>query len=387
MRKLKPAKKVKSKSSLKISACCMVKNEEKNLPRSLDSLKSQVDEIIIVDTGSTDRTIEIAKSYGAEIIQTPWIDDFSAPRNMAIDAATGDWIIFLDADEYFSTPKKVRPAIEKFSGKDAILVPRINIDGANNNVEISRDWCARIFRNAPHLRYRGLIHENITDIKHTRLDYTFGDDALQIYHTGYGSQVIESKLRRNLALIELEAEKFGHETKHDIALADCYAGLKDFEKSLYHAQKALNSEVEAVASHGNLYHKILNAMRELHYPDEEMLKVADEAVKTLPNLPEFYAERGMILCGLDRLDEAYLSLHKSLEVWRNMKSDVHEESYFAGAADKVYMRLAEIEAYVGNFRQALYNITEAIKLSPNNKGYQELAVSYRQSVDSKEVKR
>ncbi len=380
MRKLKPTKKIKSKSTLKISACCMVKNEEKNLPHSLESVRLAADEIIVVDTGSTDRTIEIAESFDAKIIQTAWQDDFSTPRNMAIDAATGDWIIFLDADEFFVNPKKVRTSIEKFTGKDAILIPRINIDEASGNSEMSRDWCARIFKNAPHLRYRGLIHENITDIKHERLDYTFGNEDLTIYHTGYGSRVIESKLRRNLALIELEAKKYGHEIKHDIALADCYAGLKDFEKSLYHAQKALNSDVEAVASRGNLYHKILNAMRELHYTDEDMLKVADEAIKNLPTLPEFYAERGMILCGLDRLDEAYLSLHKSLEVWKKMSSDVHEESYFAGAADKVYMRLAEIEAYVGNFKQALYNIKEAIRLVPDNKNYREMAADYQRKI-------
>ena len=377
MRKLKSAKKIKSKSSIKISACYMVKNEEKNLPRSIDSLKNFVDEIIVVDTGSTDKTIEIAQSYGAKIIEAAWIDDFSAPRNIAIENAGGDWIIFLDADEFFISPKKVRNAVEKLSNKDAILIPRINIDEDNNNFEMSRDWCLRIFKNAPHLRYRGIIHENVADIKSGNLSYKFGDDDLAIYHTGYGSQVIESKLRSNLALIELEAKKYGHETRHDIALADCYAGLGDFEKSLYYARKALDSDVEAVAGSGNLYHKILNAMRELHYSDEEMLKVADEAIKNLPDLPEFYAERGMILCGLDRLDEAYLSLHKSLEVWHNMTSDVHEESYFAGAADKVYMRLAEIEAYVGNYKQALINISEAIKLVPNNKSYREMAEDYR----------
>ena len=141
MRKLKPTKKVKPKSQLKISGCCMVKNEEKNLPRTLDSIKSVVDELIIIDTGSTDGTIDIAKSYGAKIIETTWNDDFSTPRNMAIDAANGDWIIFLDADEFFVNSKKVRNAIEKFSGKDAILIPRINIDEANSNSEISRDWC------------------------------------------------------------------------------------------------------------------------------------------------------------------------------------------------------------------------------------------------------
>ncbi len=379
MRKLK-TKKNKTKTSLKISACYMVKNEEKNLSRSIESLKNQVDEIIVMDTGSIDKTIEIAKSYGAKILTTTWNDDFSTPRNLTIDAATGDWLIFLDADEYFVSSKNIRAAIEKLSGDEAVLIPRINIDENNANAEMSRDWCLRIFKNVPYLRYKGIIHENIADIEHDKLNYTFGNDDLTIYHTGYGSQIIESKLRRNLRLIELEEKKYGHEIKHDIALSDCYAGLKDFEKSLYHAQKALNSEVEAVASQGNLYHKIINAMRELHYPDEEMLKVADEAIKNLPNLPEFYAERGMILCGLDRLDEAYLSFHKSLEVWRNMTSAVHEESYFASAVDKVYMRLAEIEAYVGNFKQAKKNIDTAIKFAPHNEYYLKLAEEYQRKL-------
>ena len=372
MRKLKP-----KKAKLKVTACYMVKNEESNLPRSLESVKAAVDELVVVDTGSTDNTLEIAKDYGAVTIETPWLDDFSMPRNMAIETATGDIIIFLDADEFFAYPNKVRNAVEKVSS-DAILIPRINIDEANNNAEVSRDWCLRIFKNAPHLRYRGLIHENVADIKHDSLNYTFGGEELTIYHTGYGSRLIESKLRRNLALIELEAKECGHKARHDIALADCYAGLGDFEKSLYHAKKALDSDYEAVAGRGNLYHKILNAMRELNYPDEEMLKVADEAIEVLPNVPEFYAERGMILCGLDRLDEAYLCLHKSLEVWRNMKGNVHEESYFAGAADKVYWRLAEIEAYVGNFKQALINIKAAIKLAPYNQTYKSLAEVYRE---------
>ncbi|MBR1858040.1 MAG: glycosyltransferase family 2 protein [Selenomonadaceae bacterium] len=365
-------------SKLKISACYMVKNESKNLPRSIDSLKTQVDEIIVVDTGSTDNTIEIAKNYGAKVIETEWQNDFSTPRNLAIDNATGDWIIFLDADEFFVSPKKVRRAVENLSDNETILIPRINIDEENGGNELSKDWCLRIFKNTDYLRYRGLIHENITNINdETKLSYVFGSDDLAIYHTGYGLQIINSKLYRNLELIELEIKKYGRKPQHDMALADCYAGLKDYEKSLYHAQQALNSDVEAVVGRGNMYHKILNAMRALKYSDEDMLKVADEAVTNLPNLPEFYAERGMILCGLNRLDEAYISLHKSLEMWRNMPKDIHEESYFAGAVDVVYARLAEIEAFVGNFKEAMNNIKEAIKLNPRNKHYAKLASEYK----------
>src|SRR5574343_299448 len=84
---------------MKLSACLMVKNEEENLPRCLNSIKDVVDEIIIVDTGSTDSTIEIAKEYTDKIYIHPWENNFSKHRNQSISYATGDWILIIDADE------------------------------------------------------------------------------------------------------------------------------------------------------------------------------------------------------------------------------------------------------------------------------------------------
>ena len=82
-----------------LSLCMITKNEEKNLSRCLDSIKDIVDEIIIVDTGSTDKTVEIAKSYGAHIYHYDWNNDFSKARNVSLQKATKDWILVLDADE------------------------------------------------------------------------------------------------------------------------------------------------------------------------------------------------------------------------------------------------------------------------------------------------
>ena len=87
--------------SIKISACTIAKNEALNIGKSIESYKEYVDEIIIVDTGSIDETVEIAEKLGAKVLKFEWKNDFSAAKNYAIDNATGDWILFLDADEIF----------------------------------------------------------------------------------------------------------------------------------------------------------------------------------------------------------------------------------------------------------------------------------------------
>ena len=84
-----------------ISACLIVKDEEELLPDCLSSVKDLVDEIIVVDTGSSDRTIEIAKEYGAKIYEHPWEDNFALHRNQSIEYATSEWVFIIDADERF----------------------------------------------------------------------------------------------------------------------------------------------------------------------------------------------------------------------------------------------------------------------------------------------
>ena len=86
---------------MKISACYIVKNEEENLAKSIESLQGCYDELIVTDTGSDDRTVEITREYGAVVYNFVWQDNFSVARNFTLDKAKGDWIIFLDADNYY----------------------------------------------------------------------------------------------------------------------------------------------------------------------------------------------------------------------------------------------------------------------------------------------
>ena len=100
---------------VRLSQCMIVKNEEKNIERALSWGKDIMYEQIVVDTGSTDRTVEIAKGMGAKVYHFEWIDDFAAAKNYAIEQAKGDWIAFLDADEYFP-PEDAAKLMPIFAG-------------------------------------------------------------------------------------------------------------------------------------------------------------------------------------------------------------------------------------------------------------------------------
>ncbi len=96
----KVAARAKAAKALTLSLCMIVKDEEEMLPGCLEPLRGVVDEMIVVDTGSTDRTVEIAESFGATVVHFPWNGSFADARNASIEAASGDWLIYLDADEH-----------------------------------------------------------------------------------------------------------------------------------------------------------------------------------------------------------------------------------------------------------------------------------------------
>jgi glycosyltransferase involved in cell wall biosynthesis len=141
-----------------ISAALIVRNEERFIARCLASIKDVVDEMVVVDTGSTDRTPAIAAELGAQVSEFPWCDDFAAARNVAIDRSAGKWILYIDADE------AVRPVPDARRRLEAMLNGRRTV-GAYVQLQSKSGytpyWEIRIFRNAPGVRFEGIIHETI----------------------------------------------------------------------------------------------------------------------------------------------------------------------------------------------------------------------------------
>lgn len=184
-----------------ISLCMIVKDEEEIIEKSLKEVKNYVDEIIIVDTGSKDRTKEIAKSYTEKIYDFKWCNDFSKARNYSISLATYDWILVLDADEVVS--RFNREEVDKFilnNDKKVGRIKIINFFEDNNEKRINNERVNRLF-NRKYYNYEGIIHEQIVSKNKDSYDTMLID--IEVDHIGYLDHVIKStnKLDRNITLL------------------------------------------------------------------------------------------------------------------------------------------------------------------------------------------
>ncbi len=188
----------------------IARDEEHNLPRALSSVREVADEIILTDTGSTDRTVSIAREFGAKTFRFPWCDDFSAARNFCLDQANGTWIFWLDADEELL--KSSAPALMEATAQDGVLayhILRQDLVDPNRPDRYTEMWQLRLFRNRPDLRFAGRCHphfqpsiESIAEKENLEI----GVSTVAIRHYGYIGELKEAKLQRAASLLELELE-------------------------------------------------------------------------------------------------------------------------------------------------------------------------------------
>ena len=195
--------------ALKISACYIVKNEAENLVKSIKTLKKQVNEIVVVDTGSTDNTMTVARKLCAKVYSFPWQDDFSKARNFALSKAKGDWLVLLDADEYFTanTAGNIRQIIHQAQQADALLIQMVNYDADMAEIQ-DYFYQLRIVRNQRGLHYEGKIHEELklSDGKAMKL-LRIPPETLEIYHTGYSNSVTREKAKRNHRILQQDVDE------------------------------------------------------------------------------------------------------------------------------------------------------------------------------------
>lgn len=224
-----------------LTLCMIVKNEEKYLRECLKSVDGIADEIVIVDTGSSDRTLEIAGEFGAKIYHFEWVNDFSAARNFALSKSTGRWILYLDADERLSAASvpELRQII-RTNFKYAFNCYVKSIDETNNTPNVMQ--YQRLFLNSRKLRFHGSIHEQIIESL-KKENYKLFNSGIEIIHIGYNvsKEDLKVKARRNLEYLLNDYKKI-QSVYNTFQLAQTYAVLENMDEAISYFRKVLEAE-------------------------------------------------------------------------------------------------------------------------------------------------
>ena len=224
---------------MKLSLCMIVKNEEAILQQSLRRVDRYVDEIIVVDTGSTDRTKDIARSCGAKVYDFTWRNDFSTARNFSLEKASCDWVLVLDADEII-TDFKV-DTIQNVMKADQPMIGRIkliNIVSDTTGEKRSSERISRLF-NRRLFHYEGIIHEQIVR-KDGKL-FNMIPVEITVEHFGYTQEVIQRthKIARNITLLEQALEKSPEDVYLLYQLGKSYYMDKNYIEAVAYFKRAL----------------------------------------------------------------------------------------------------------------------------------------------------
>ena len=364
----------------RISACVIVKNEAANIAGWLDNVKAFASELIIVDTGSTDATLDILQENNVRYYKYEWQDDFAAARNFALSKATGDWIVFTDADECFKYPKSIAGALAwLLSNNDkleAVSVPLCNIDVDNNGALLNTNHVVRFFRHEKCLGYIGKIHERLSDLSNPDRRLVCGDGGaiMTVDHTGYSRCVIATKLQRNLRLMLWEIEQGAKADLYYGYLAECYFGLGYYESALNCALQATQSAWQPDGQQGDAYWLALEAMEILGYGSEDKVVVTENALSVAGDIPDFYGYKGYFLWQRKAWLEARHYLQKAISMYEEEGRDgMTVASHFSQMCLQFHSALADCCYQMGDTALARHHY-EAVLVQ--NKWYEQALFGY-----------
>jgi len=245
------ADRAKPATGLTLSLCMIVRDEEKMLGRCLAAVAPAVDEIVIVDTGSTDATVEIAKSFDAKVIEFPWTGSFSEARNVSFAAATGDWVMYLDADEVLVADdiEQLR-ALTGRTWREAFYLVETSYTGELGEGGAMVNNALRVFRNRPEYRFKDRLHEQIAHTLPTYIPGRVEQTPVRVTHYGYLGSVRDAKEKsaRNIELLRTQAAETPQDAFLHFNLGSEYIVVGD----LTAAGEELKAALSLVSAEGNL---------------------------------------------------------------------------------------------------------------------------------------
>jgi tetratricopeptide (TPR) repeat protein len=283
-----------------VSLCMIVKNEEANLGPCLEGVGALVDEIVIVDTGSTDRTRDIAAERGAVIVDFPWRDDFSAARNEALRHSAGDWIFWLDADDRVdaANPHRLSTLLAALPDENIVYLMRCISTGPDGATPVNVVDHPRLFRRQPGVVWSYRVHEQVLP-SILRSGARLQRSDVVIHHRGYSDRATcRRKDERNLRLLRLDAAD--HPEDHSVLfhLGMTLVALDQPAEGVPHLEQVLRQAPEADPTIRKSHALITQGLRRLGRMDEALARCR-QALERFPEDTELLFQES-VLCVICR---------------------------------------------------------------------------------------
>lgn len=279
-------------------ATIIAKNEEKNIGKCLASIIDLVDGAVVVDTGSTDRTKEIAASFGpkVKIVDFPWVDSFAAARNEAIRHAPGDYCFWMDCDDFVDEPNRelLRKLFASLTGENiAVSMKCLCPADPNNTVPTLVDH-VRLFRNLPTVRWRYRVHEQILgSVRNSGGEVRFAD--IVIIHVGYLDPALRSRKRqRDLRLLNIAIQEEPDEPFICFNLGMTLQDMGKHEEALVYLQRSLGSSDPSDSIVRKLYSMIASSQTALGRKNDALDTYA-AGLKVIPDDAELLFRQAVLL--------------------------------------------------------------------------------------------
>jgi tetratricopeptide (TPR) repeat protein len=348
-----------------LSVCMIVRDEAKNLPAALWSVKRVADEVVVVDTGSTDGTAEIAASEGARVLHHAWTDDFAAARNVSLGAAEGKWILYLDADETVP-PDSESKILKALSGKADAYFVRIEsgVDSSAGKVFVS--FYPRLFRNLPGLAFDGRVHEQIYPSLEARGARVEVSDIV-IKHSGYTASPEEmaAKARRNAAMLERDLKEKPGDALALFHLGEARSMLGEHEEAVDCYEAALKASGLPTAVTSVVHQNLGGSLVKLGKYDQAVANLR-KSLRLDPALLTAHLLTAAALFGMRRFEKAEKEIltyiARSRENPRHAKLMLRHEPDIPVAL----VLLAKCRLAQGDGGKATEHLKDAVRIDPAN---------------------
>lgn len=324
-----------------VSLCMIVKNEEKNLADCLASVGDFASEVIIVDTGSTDRTVEIARASGARVEYFAWIDDFSAARNESIRYATGDWIFWMDADDRLAPNELNRLKNALVSGLAQVYSCRV-VSGVGRDSSVATTATvthARLFPNHRGLHFVNALHEDITPVA-MGLGLTAAETNITIHHTGYTADpdTMQARGARNEKIVRREMAKEPRNRRLYYDLAVALYLQDDYSQTIENMERFLVDPPEYVDKEIYVYHAhvILIAAYGKLGQSQATNRAVEKALAVFPKRRHLWVTAGIVHWQQSRFAEAVTAFEQARLL--SPDSDLKGYTYLPGQLEKLLSR-------------------------------------------------